>query len=283
MVNLSCPIPRGRGVGGCSLINGIIYSRGSSLDFDRWAKEVKDSRWSYDQVLPYFKKNENYVHRDPNAPVNYSVHGEGGLWNVEYHLPRSPQLDAFLGANEELGYKIADINSGTGLGVSPVQIFTKNGRRCDVGTAFVLPALNRTNLTVLTNAYVTQILTDRNKTANRVLFSYKNKYYVVRSSKEVLLSAGSIQSPQLLMLSGIGPKQHLDSLNISVIQDLEIGTKLRDHPAYDGLNFGTNYSEPILPLKEYVNQFLSGVGPLASPGNLQGLGFYESQFTKGEK
>lgn len=233
-------------------------------------------------VLPYFKKTERFDHRDRDAPAFYPLHGKSGLLNVEYHLPRSPQLNAFLRANEELGFPITDYNSGTGLGASPAQVNTRNGRTEDTGTAFVLPALNRPNLHVMINSYVTKIIIDKNKEARGVIFSNKNRFYKAFASKEVIISAGSFQSPQLLMLSGIGPRDHLESLDIPVVQDLEVGSAMRDHACYYGLNFGTNYTEPIRPLQEYVEEFLAGYGPLASPGNNQGVAFYESQFTRGK-
>lgn len=273
---------RGRGVGGTTLINGLVYSRGSSIDFDRWADLVQDHRWSYNQILPYFQRTENFIRRDMYAPVFNPIHGRSGLLDVEYHLPRSPHLNAFLKANEELGYRVTDYNAGTGLGVSPAQINTRNGRTLDVGTAFIRPALHRSNLKVMTNSYVTKILIDNEKVATGVLFSHNNRYYKASSYKEVIVSAGAFQTPQLLMLSGIGPRDHLEALNIPVVQHLEVGSTLRDHAAYYGVNFGTNYTEPILPLEEYVSEFLSGFGPLASPGNNQGVGFYESQFTRGK-
>lgn len=282
MVNFTCPMGRGRGVGGTSLINGLVYSRGSSMDFDRWADEVQDPRWAYKEVLPYFQRTENYIHRDADAPAFYPAHGAGGLLDVDYHLPRSPHLNAFLQANQELGYSVSDYNAGTGLGASPAQINTRNGRTLDAGTAFILPALHRVNLKVMTNSYVTKILINDHKDARGVIFSHDNKYFRARVSKEVIVSAGAFQTPQLLMLSGIGPIEHLESLNIPVIQDLEVGSTLRDHAAYYGINFGTNYTEPVLPLEEYVSEFLAGFGPFTSPGNNQGVAFYESQFTRGK-
>lgn len=282
MVNFTCPMGRGRGIGGTTLINGLVYSRGSNIDFDRWADKVEDHRWSYSQILPYFQRTENFVHSDTEAPVFNPVHGTGGLLNVEYHLPRSAHLNAFLKANEELGYNIADYNAGSGLGVSPAQVNTRNGRTLDTGTAFILPAQNRDNLKILTNSYVTKVIIDDQKNAHGVIFAHNKKYYQVKASKEVIISAGTFQTPQILMLSGIGPKQHLESLGISLIQNLEVGSTLRDHATYYGINFGTNYTEPIFSLEDYVGEFLNGFGPLAAPGNNQGVGFYESQFTKGE-
>nr|XP_023014364.1 glucose dehydrogenase [FAD, quinone]-like isoform X1 [Leptinotarsa decemlineata] len=282
MVDRKCILPRGRGIGGSTLINGEVYARGSSMDFDRWAKHVNDYRWSYERVLPYFKKSEDFHHRDKDAPVFEPAHGKDGLLNVEYHLPKSPQLVSWLKANEELGFKVADYNAGTGLGASTAQLNTKNGRRFDGGKAFVRPFLNRTNLRVVTYAYVTKILIDHHSnSAEGVIFSHGKRKFSVRARKEVIISAGAFQSPQLLMLSGIGPKKHLNSLNIPVIKDLEVGSFLKDHPTFYGMTFSSNYTEPIRSKEEYVEEFLKGYGPLAAPGNNQGVAFYESQYTKG--
>ncbi|KAG5897966.1 hypothetical protein JTB14_013540 [Gonioctena quinquepunctata] len=281
MTNRQCPLARGRGLGGSTLIDGLVYSRGSSIDFDNWAERVEDPRWSYLNVLPVMKRSERFVYRDESAPVYEPVHGRNGYLTVEHHLPRSPQLDAWLEAHRELGIPVADYNAGTGLGASSAQINTRNGRTADTGTAFILPILDRPNLKVLLNSYVVRILFDEHKRAQGVVFTHNNKLYVVKASKEVIVSAGAYQTPQLLMLSGVGPREHLQSLNIPVVQDLEVGSNLRDHACYYGVNFGTNYTEPVLPLEQVVQQFLDGVGQMATPGNNQGVAFYESQFTRG--
>lgn len=279
MVGNRCPLPRGKGIGGSTLINGLVYSRGSPIDYDKWAA-IGNPGWSYEDVLPYFKKSENFNHRDVQAPVDYLVHGEDGYLHVEYHLPRSPQLDAFIQANQEIGVPNADYNSFTGLGASAAQINTLNGRRFDGGKAFVHPILHRKNVHVMTQSYVMRVLFKNHKEVGGVLFAHNGRLYRARARKEVILSAGTYQSAQLLMLSGIGPKHHLESVGIPVIADLRVG-KFLDHPTFYGLNFGTNYTEPTRPLAEYVKEYLKGFGPLAAPGNNQGVAFYESSYTKG--
>jgi choline dehydrogenase-like flavoprotein len=114
-----------------------------------------------------------------------------------------------------------------------------------------------------------------------VEFSHNKRKYFVEITKEVILSAGAFGSPQILMLSGIGPKKHLEELGIQVIKDLQVGSTLRDNTAFYGINFGTNYTEPVKPLRDYVNEYLKGVGPLCVPGSNQGVGFYESSYTNG--
>ncbi|KAJ3644462.1 hypothetical protein Zmor_022189 [Zophobas morio] len=121
--NQICLYPRDRGVGGSTLINGLVYARGYKSDFDRWEKFANDKRWGYDSVLRYFKKSENFVHNDKQAPYDPAYHGTGGYLQVTYHQPQSPQLNAFLEANKELGFEIADYNANK-LGASPVQTNT---------------------------------------------------------------------------------------------------------------------------------------------------------------
>lgn len=276
-----CPYPRGKGVGGTTLINGLVYARGHKDDFNRWGKIAGNDRWSYPSVLQYFKKSENFVHRDPEAPVDPEFHGKGGPLRVEYHLKRSPQLNAFLEANKEIGYDVVDYNANK-VGASPSQLNTINGRRFDNGKAFLTPNRNRTNLKILTQSYVTRLRIDKkNKRVTGVEFSHQGKNHFVEAIKEVILCAGAISTPQILMQSGIGPKKHLKEVGIDIVQDLEVGSTLYDNPTFFGINFGTNYTEPIKPLSDYVREFLNGVGPLTLPGSNGGVGFYESSYTKG--
>lgn len=279
MIDHKCRISRGRAVGGTSIINGLYYSRGSKPDYDKWAADGNPG-WSYKDVFPLFKKSENYNHNDPDAPVDWSVHGTGGFLNVEYHLPRSAQLDAFLEANKEIGIPITDLSDGTGLGASPAQLNTIHGFREDDANAFIKPILNRRNLHILTRSYVTKIIIDDSNKATGVLFARDGKFYRAMVEKEVILSAGSYNTPQILMLSGIGPREHLQSLGIKVRSGLEVG-RLLEHPQFTGLTFGSNYTEPMRPLNENVCELLKGYGPLAIFGNNQGNAQYESSFTNG--
>ncbi|XP_966539.1 glucose dehydrogenase [FAD, quinone] [Tribolium castaneum] len=281
LIDQECFYPRGRGVGGSTLINGLIYSRGHKTDFDHWGRLVGNDRWSYRSVLQYFKKSENFVYRDYTQPIEPEYHGTNGYWQVEHHLPRSPQLDVFLDANREMGLGVADYNANR-LGASSAQLNTAFGRRMDTGKAFIRSVLKRPNLKVLTGSFVTRIVIDKfTRSAVGVEFTHGGSNYFVRAKKEVILSAGAFNTPQLLMLSGIGPGYHLQELGIEVIQDLEVGSTLRDNPTFYGVAFQTNYTEPIEPLENYIEQYFQGVGPLAIPGNNQGVGFYESSYTRG--
>ncbi|KAG5898139.1 hypothetical protein JTB14_033996 [Gonioctena quinquepunctata] len=274
-VNEICPAYRGKGVGGTTLINGGIYSRGSPGDFNNWANISNDKSWSYENVISYFKKSEDFHWTNPDATVDKRFHGTGGYLNVEHHLPQYPLTDTFLGANEELGYGKIDYNSASQVGGSIFQLFTKKGRRQDIGSAFIKPFLNRTNLIVLTECYVTKIEI-MNDIATSVIFTNSGQKYRVNASKEIILSAGVISSPQILMLSGIGPKEHLNELGISVVANLEVGSTLRDHSVSRGFIFSSNITKPNQTLRQQVEEYLRGYGVLTAPSIAQALGFYQS-------
>ena len=188
-------------------------------------------------------------------------------------------MNAFLEANKELGFDIVDYNANK-LGASQSQINTINGRRLDGAKAFLRPVRQRKNLEILTHSYVKKILTDKG-VAREVEFSHKGKNYFVEVKKEVILAAGAIGTSQILMWSGIGPKQHLEDLKIDVVADLPVGTALRDNTLFYGLTVHTNYTEPVRPLRDYVEDYLNDVGPFAIANNNAGVGFYESSYTKG--
>ncbi|KAF5286444.1 hypothetical protein FQR65_LT12625 [Abscondita terminalis] len=273
MVNQCCTYPRGKGLGGSSLINGLVYSRGYAEDYDNWER-MGNPGWSYHDCLPYFKKSE-----DSSIDGDIGYHGKHGPLHVEHHHPDSPQLTAFIDAHKDLGYEELDYNGESIIGVSKTQFNYVKGKRLSSAKAFLRPVLFRRNLKVLTNAYVTKILMHRRKLqAEGVLFTYKGSWYKVYAESEVILSAGVVGSPQILMLSGIGPKDHLESLNIPVIKNLPVGSNFQEHPGYHSLFFSSNYTEPIKSLETYVKQFLNGYGPFAIDASLQGISFHKSKY-----
>lgn len=232
-------------------------------------------------MLPYFKISENFDKTDRNITVDFEYHGSGGNLNVEYHVPRHPLQNIWLHANEERGYKTIDYNGKEQLGASLVQINTKHGKRHHAGNAFIKPVRDRHNLKILTNSYVTKItMFESNKTVNGVQFQHQGQTYIAKIKKEVILSAGAIASPQLLMLSGIGPAEHLDNIGIPVVEDLQVGCRLLDHPAFYGLYFDSNYTKKSKSLKENVEEYLKGYGSLTDPDNNDGIGFYQTKFEK---
>lgn len=206
-----CAYPRGKGVGGTSLLNALIYARGNRVDYDRWCAQGNPG-WCYRDVLPYFKKSESFHNNAPDAVVDWAYHGTSGPLYVDFPMPRSEQCKVFFEASEEMGYNQTDCNGPHPIGVSPLHVNVKKGKRQDSGTAFLKPVLHRRNLKILTKSFVMKIIINEGKEAEGVIFSYKGRVYRATASKEVIVSEGAIGSPQLLMLSGIGPKEHLNEL-----------------------------------------------------------------------
>uniref|UniRef100_A0A6P7GLX7 Glucose dehydrogenase [FAD, quinone]-like n=1 Tax=Diabrotica virgifera virgifera TaxID=50390 RepID=A0A6P7GLX7_DIAVI len=275
--NKVCDIPRGRGIGGTSLINGLVSSRGHPDDYNTWAKILNDNSWNYSKVLPYFKNSENFHWTNKKAPVDPKYHGTKGLLNVQHKVPNVIYNDIFLDANKELGSDIIDYNSNRQQGASIFQLFNNNGKRQDLGSAFIIPFLNRTNLKVLTQSYVIKIeISKRTKTVKGVLFTKGGYTYRAKAKKEVILCAGAIASPQILMLSGIGPKKHLKDIKIPLIKNLEVGTRLRDH-----LDIKLLFSGHIIIPKQNITQqlqdYLKGSGTLTALSYTQGVAFHETK------
>lgn len=215
-----CNWPKGRALGGTSVINFMLYQRGHRRDFDNWAANGNEG-WSYESVLPYFKKSER-IGIPELRDSNY--HGRDGYLDVQRARFKTPVLDTFLKSAQEFGYAVNDPNGESLLGFSHAQATTRNGRRCSAAKAFLRPIFHRPNLHISINSRVTKILIElKTKTAYGVEFIKNRKVYRVKVRKEVILSAGSIASPQILMLSGIGPREHLEQLGIPVIQDLRVG------------------------------------------------------------
>ncbi|XP_072045318.1 alcohol dehydrogenase [acceptor]-like [Amphiura filiformis] len=217
--------PRGKVLGGSSCLNYMAYVRGHSADYDSWEKLGCDG-WGWKDVLPYFIKSENNTCQQYTDP---KFHGVGGPLTVSDHPSyRTLLTKEFVKAGVELGYSEIDINDGNciGFGVCPATI--SDGARNSTARAFLHPVMDRNNLTVTTNAFVTKILIEDNKAVG-VEYMRGDKTESVRVSKEVALCGGTINSPQILMLSGIGPRSHLESLGIECIADLPVGKNLQDH------------------------------------------------------
>ncbi|XP_067637863.1 glucose dehydrogenase [FAD, quinone] isoform X2 [Eurosta solidaginis] len=270
-----CNWPKGRGIGGTSLINFMLYTRGHRKDYDQWAASGNKG-WSYDEVLPYFKKSEN-MHIKGLRKSPY--HGRKGPLDVNYTDYKSPILKAFLKSSHEMGYKITDPNGENLLGFGRAQANLRNGRRCSASKAFIRPITRRANLHISMKSWVTRLLMDAsNKLATGVEFVKQHKLYRVKARKEVILSAGAIASPQLLMLSGIGPRQHLEKLNITVVRDLKVGYNLQDHVTLNGLVFLVNTTTTIndkllMNPADILHYVLEGRGPYTIPGGAEGIAF----------
>ena len=219
---------RGLGLGGCSSINAMIYMRGQKSDYDYWAS-LGNKGWSWDEVLPYFMRTEDYAHGADE------LHGASGELRVEERRVNWEILDAWRDAAEECGIpKIKEFNRGDNFGNAYFQMNQKRGVRWSNTKAFLRPVLHRPNLTVLTNAHVQRIRFDTtggDRRASGVEFhAVESGSQFVAARREVILSAGAIGSPQILQLSGVGPGALLREHGIPVIHDLSgIGENLHDH------------------------------------------------------
>jgi len=215
--------PRGKVVGGCSAINGMIYMRGQSRDYDQW-RQLGNPGWGWDEVLPYFLKSED------QARGGDDLHGTGGEWRVEDLRLRWDVLDRFRDAAEEQGIpKVEDFNRGTNEGCGYFQVNQRRGRRISTATAFLKPALNRPNLQLFTDAQALELTFDGRRVTGLKL-RHKGAVRRIEAAGGVVLSAGAINSPHLLMLSGIGPGDHLAEHGRPVRHALAgVGGNLQDH------------------------------------------------------
>ncbi len=220
------PIPRGKTLGGSSSINGLIFVRGQPLDFDTWA-QLGNRGWSYESVLPFFRKMENF---DRPGEVDAS-RATGGPLHVIDSIATNELADAFIDAGVSLGYpRNPDYNNGTQDGFGYYQTTMRNGRRWSASDAYLKPARHRANLRIETQAHAKRVILDGKKAVG-VAYDVKGTPHEVRAG-EVILSAGGVQSPQLLELSGIGQPGHLQSLGIDVAHELPgVGENYRDHVA----------------------------------------------------
>ncbi|KAL4217456.1 hypothetical protein ACF0H5_023906 [Mactra antiquata] len=237
--------PRGKVLGGSGNMNGLQYTRGSKFDYDGWAADGCDG-WSYKDVLPYFLKSED-IQIDELKSSPY--HNIGGPIAVSYSAP-SGLSDIFIKAGKELGYHEQDYNGETMEGFSKVQSNIRNAARSSSSIEYLGAKGRKDNLHISVKSFVTKIdITDR--TAKGVFFIKNDKKYYIKAAREVIVSAGAINSPQLLMLSGIGPEKELEQHGIKVIQDLPVGQYLKDHQ--------------LIVLPTAINQSLSlKLGDLAS-------------------
>ena len=215
--------PRGKVLGGCSSINGMIYMRGQARDYDQW-RQLGNTGWSWDDVLPYFKRSED------NRVLTDEMHGTGGEWRVERGPLTWPILDAFREAAAETGIpKTEDFNRGDNLGCGYFQVNQKKGVRWSTAKGFLKPALSRPNMTVLTEAQALGLVFNGRRAAGLDV-RHGGRTRRVTARGEVILASGAIGSPQLLQLSGIGPGGLLQEHGIAVRHELPgVGGNLQDH------------------------------------------------------
>ena len=215
--------PRGKVLGGSSSINGMVYIRGQKEDFDHW-RQLGNTGWSFDDCLPYFKRAEHQTRgRD-------DYHGTDGPLCVSDVVGEDPICEAFIKSAMECGLpRNDDFNGAAQEGVGYHQTTTRNGRRCSTAVGYLRPAMKRPNLRVITHALTERIVFDGTR-ATGVTFSQAGAPSMVRASQEVILCGGAINSPQLLMLSGVGPAETLSEFGIPLVKDLPgVGQSLQDH------------------------------------------------------
>ena len=217
--------PRGKVLGGSSSINGLLYVRGQAQDYDGW-RQLGNTGWSWDDVAPLFKRSENYE----NGTKEDELRGGDGPLSVSDTTVTRQCVDDWLTAAVNCGYKRAkDYNGADQEGVSLFQLTTRNGRRCSSAVAYLNPAKSRDNLTVLTHCAVEK-LTFEGKRCTGLIANLKGERVVMKANKEVVLSAGALASPQILMVSGVGSADELKPLGIDMVHELKgIGKNLQDH------------------------------------------------------
>ena len=240
--------PRGKVLGGSSSINGIVYIRGHASDYDEW-EQLGNKGWSYNDCLPYFKKAEGHCKGES------AFHGGSGPLKVSIPDMKNELFQTCLDAGKQAGYPLTDDFNGAqqeGFGIYHQTKF--NGKRCSTAVAYLKPARNRKNLTVITGARASKILMEGNKAVG-MEYVKNGTTYSEKTSKEVLICAGAVQSPQILKLSGIGPAQELKQFGIPVVKDLPgVGENLQDH-----LDVGIQYycEKPVTLARTARNPLLA--------------------------
>ena len=264
--------PRGKTLGGSSSINGLIYIRGQAQDYDQW-RQLGNDGWGYDDVLPFFRRAEDQEDGESE------FHGVGGPLAVTNLLERNPLCDALIASAGANGIPFnPDFNGAQQEGVGYYQATIRNGRRCSTSVAYLRPAMKRPNLTVLTETQAERILFDGTR-ASGLRLRRGDESFTVNSRREVILSGGSINSPQLLLLSGVGPASELKTLGVEPMLDLPgVGENLQDH--YGGqitwrCNQAITMNDIMLSKRKQLfaglNWLLFRDGPLSVPAGQAGL------------
>ena len=262
-------MPRGKVVGGSSSINSMVYMRGHPLDYDRWAGEHGLTEWRFANCLPYFKAGET------SSRGADDWRGGDGPLGVTKGSFENPLFDAFLEAGDQAGQgRSEDLNGFQPEGVARLDATKKNGRRCSAAVAHLKPALSRPNLTLLTRAMVQRIAIEGNR-ASDIVFDHKGERHTVQAEKEVILSGGAINSPQTLMLSGIGPSDHLRAHGIDPVLDLPgVGRNLQDHASII-VQYACTRSFPIHKVDAPWRKLLAGAQWLINRSGIASSNIWE--------
>ncbi|XP_045762336.1 glucose dehydrogenase [FAD, quinone]-like [Maniola jurtina] len=276
-----CGWPRGKGMGGSTAINAMAYVRGNKVDYDEWER-MGNKGWSYDDCLPYFMKSERNLNKYSVDSAFHGVRGEQAVsWLLSEDDPSTMMIDAF----NTVGIPFRDFNGAEQVGAMQAQTFSVDSERVSAYSAFIHHIRHtRPNCDVKPHCEVTKILIDDTKTARGVEYIKDGKKYTAYAKKEVITCAGVVNTAKLLMLSGIGPKEHLESLNIPVVQDLAVGENLQDHVSFNGMIVAlSNETAPTVSedqmlsdIKEYAEMKIKK-GPLAGLGPIMSCSFIKSE------
>ncbi|KAJ8680077.1 hypothetical protein QAD02_015864 [Eretmocerus hayati] len=279
MENRQCKLPFGKVMGGTSVMNAMMATRGTRKNYDEWAAMTGDNSWSYEGMLKYFKKLERHdVTKAPSDSEYHNFDGPVRIADVPY---RTSYVHSWIKAGKELGLPAVDYNGKKLIGLNYLQTNIAGGERASSNRAYLHGLNRRKNLKVTMLSHVNKILINpETKNAYGVEFTKLGETINVIAKKEVIVSAGPLGSPQLLMLSGIGPRKHLQSLGIPVLVDAPVGENLMDHLSFIGLNFLTNDTGGI-----YIPDFIKPdnpsisdwfnfrKGPLTTPTGVEGIGY----------
>ncbi|TXF90591.1 choline dehydrogenase [Neolewinella aurantiaca] len=275
-------LPRGKVLGGSSSTNAMAYVRGNRADYDDWAESGNEG-WGYDDILPYFTRHES------NADIVNRFHGQDGELNVEFPSRyRSPFAESFVNACEEKGFdRNDDYNGKEQAGAGLFQFTIKDGRRHSAYTAFLKPVMARKNLRVLTNTHVVRVVVKNDRAVGVMAEENGKSQQLLSARKEVILSAGSFGSPQLLMLSGIGAKAELGQNGIDCVCDAPgVGKNLQDHlfcpiGALSKQQIGQNhYVRPFQMARAALDYLVRGKGVLNN-SPLEAVAFGSSSLSPG--
>lgn len=248
-----CYWSSGKALGGTSSINAMMYVRGNKRDYDQW-EDMGNPTWNYKNVLEYFKKSEGIKEEWYKEEDKGEYHGTDGYLAVTSFRDSTPIKSVVYGAVSELNYaQVIDMNTNQTLGFTTVLGTIENGKRSSTAKAFLVPAKDRPNFTVIKNAYVTKININNKGEAEAVKFSVGKKQIIAKASKEIILSAGTVSTPKILMLSGIGPEDHLKELDIEVIKNLPVGKNLEDHLIVPYILSFHKSSAEVSTVKEHID------------------------------
>jgi len=276
--NKLCKWSKGKALGGSSTLNAMLYIYGSEKDYNEWS-QMGNKGWSYDEVLPYFKKSQNCGHGHSDE-WRSKYCGHGGPLSIRYYNYSQPEIqEIVLQAAREMGVPILDtINGDKFVGYGIAQGTLDKGHRVSVSKAYLSPIKHRSNLYVMKSTRADAILLDNTRAVGVRMTLKDGRSIDVKASKEIILSAGSIASPQLLMLSGIGPEKHLREMGIPTIVNLPVGKNLQDHVLWYGLSlsFKNQNATPPSPtffLDAAYEYLIHNRGPLITVGGFDLTGF----------